>query len=488
MKKKTIYVIFISLIVVCIPHHLKCPDTVPKSCTIFTVSSGDTVFFGNNEDYINPNTYYWVSPSTSQYYGGVFFGFDDFSPQGGINEKGLAFDGNGLRGGHLNPQSGLTPFRGHPGLIFLRECSTVEEVITLAQTFDWGTSLPYQLHLADATGDAVVISAGPDGKLAFTRKEMGDGYLVSTNFNLAYYQETERTGLCRRYDTAVGMLDKIGNEDDLTIEYCALILDAVHAEGPSVNTLYSNIFDLKEGIIYLYYWHQFDDVVTLRVQEELAINPFPTRLNDLFPHPPQKITLILESESLLSTYEELRLSIFSDPDPKEKIERAHTLYSEALDRGEFEEAQEHLQTVHELLEMWNNAIYAYIEALELLPTKEIEHIIAAFEEAKNGYDTVGDEAFSKKCSDYIQAFSTLREGIYLHENGKCKEAEEYFVEAQNLFENLGEQEYVDYIQNLSETCQNKRETQIIFIVILFVIIMVVIGLVKIKSGVEKVHS
>lgn len=40
-------------------------DTVPESCTIFTVSFGKTVFFGNNEDYINPNTYYWVSPSTS---------------------------------------------------------------------------------------------------------------------------------------------------------------------------------------------------------------------------------------------------------------------------------------------------------------------------------------------------------------------------------------------------------------------------------------
>lgn len=240
----------------------------------------------------------------------------------------------------MNPHSGLTPLRGNPGFIFLRECSTVEEVIAMAQTFDWGTSLPYQLHLADATGDAVVISAGSDGELAFTRKEMGDGYLVSTNFNLAYYEKTERTGLCRRYDTAIGMLDKIENEDDLTMEYCTSILDAIHAEGPSVNTLYSNIFDLKEGIIYLYYWHQFDDVVTLRVQEELAKNPSPTRIIDLFPHPHEKITLILEFESLLSTYEELRLSIFSDPDPKEKIERAHTLYSEALDRGEFEEAQE----------------------------------------------------------------------------------------------------------------------------------------------------
>jgi hypothetical protein len=62
-------------------------DYVPESCTIFTSSYGDTVLFGNNEDYINPNTYYWVVPLSSGDYGAVYFGFDNFWPQGGINEK-----------------------------------------------------------------------------------------------------------------------------------------------------------------------------------------------------------------------------------------------------------------------------------------------------------------------------------------------------------------------------------------------------------------
>ena len=33
-------------------------NPVPESCTIFTASHGDTVLFGNNEDWINPHTYY----------------------------------------------------------------------------------------------------------------------------------------------------------------------------------------------------------------------------------------------------------------------------------------------------------------------------------------------------------------------------------------------------------------------------------------------
>lgn len=254
----------------------------PESCTIFTASYGETVLFGNNEDYTNPRTYYWTSPSTTQFYGGVYFGYDNFSPQGGINEKGLAFDYNALPKAPLNPHSELPRLSGNPGYIIIRECTTVEEAIALAKKYNWGTSLAYQMHMADATGDAVVISAGPDGELAFTRKETKDGYIVSTNFNLAFYQEDERDGLCRRYDTATEMLQKIEDETDVTVEYFRSILDAVHAEGASSNTLYSNIFDLKNGIIYLYYWHQFDEVVTLSVTEEVAKKTSYTRIRDLF--------------------------------------------------------------------------------------------------------------------------------------------------------------------------------------------------------------
>lgn len=240
----------------------------PESCTIFTASYGDTVLFGNNEDWINPNTYYWViGPKTSKY-GGVYFGFDNRYPQGGINEKGLAFDWNALPEAPLNPHPELRPLPGKPGLWILERCATVQEAIDLAKQYAWGSSLGAQLHLADATGDAVVISAGPDGELAFTRKQTGDGQLVSTNFNLANPKDGGFP--CRRYDTATAMLENIEEEDDLTVDYVRSILDAVHQEGASVNTVYSNVFDLRNGLIYLYHWHQFDEVVTLNVAEEVA--------------------------------------------------------------------------------------------------------------------------------------------------------------------------------------------------------------------------
>ena len=46
-------------------------DLVPGSCTMFTASFGDTVLYGNNEDYMRTLTYYWVRLPGKDTYGGV---------------------------------------------------------------------------------------------------------------------------------------------------------------------------------------------------------------------------------------------------------------------------------------------------------------------------------------------------------------------------------------------------------------------------------
>lgn len=79
------------------------------------------------------------------------------------------------------------------------------------------------------------------------------------------------------------MLSEIKSENDLTVDFLASILDRVHEEGKGLNTLFSNIFDLKKGLVYLYYWRQFDYVVTLDVAEVIAPQPQPARIKTLFP-------------------------------------------------------------------------------------------------------------------------------------------------------------------------------------------------------------
>ena len=64
----------------------------PKECTIFSVSFGNTVLFGNNEDSSNPSSYIRFTPSSTGNYGGVYVGTTRIFPDGGMNEKGLCYD------------------------------------------------------------------------------------------------------------------------------------------------------------------------------------------------------------------------------------------------------------------------------------------------------------------------------------------------------------------------------------------------------------
>jgi hypothetical protein len=51
-----------------------------------------------------------------------------------------------------------------------------------------------------------VICPGRDGEIAYTRKPAGEGYLLSTNFNLAI---PEKGPVDFRWDTASSMLDSL---------------------------------------------------------------------------------------------------------------------------------------------------------------------------------------------------------------------------------------------------------------------------------------
>lgn len=254
---------------------------IPTSCTIFTVTSGSSVFFGNNEDYRLWGTYAWFVPrqeistpaGPSTIYGAVFFGFDNNSdpadgyPQGGMNDLGLCLDGNGLGSYSLNPHYERDPPYAALLAELLWECGTINDVITWFQTHTIGSSMPYQLHFTDILGDAVVVSAGPDNEIAFTRIGSAN-HLVSTNINVA--DPTRNVYDCWRYSTSTDMLSSITSEAELTVEACRDVLDAVHQEGQYA-TKYSNVFDPVNRQIYLYNDRDFDQVAAMSLDSELAI-------------------------------------------------------------------------------------------------------------------------------------------------------------------------------------------------------------------------
>ncbi len=229
--------------------------SLPSGCTVITISKGDSVFFGGNDDYINPDSYYWVEPGDSSRYGVVWIGKPD-NPQQGVNEKGLAYDSNGLPRFDVNPHTERIPVPGgyhNYCMQIMHECSTIEEVITWVNNHQRKPYMHDQLHFADATGDAVIISAGKDGEMMLTRKKQGDGFLVSTNFNVANHSNSFSYP-CWRYDLAQELLGElIDKEETLHHTDVTNVMDAVHQEAASW-TLETMVADLVNGVIYIYYF------------------------------------------------------------------------------------------------------------------------------------------------------------------------------------------------------------------------------------------
>ena len=257
---------------------------LPSGCTVFSISKDNQVFFGGNDDYILSDSYYWVDPGDDRHYGAIWIGQPD-NVQQGVNEHGLAYDANGLPRVDANPHNERLQVDGgyssYP-IHILQECATVDEVITWIQTHRWHSYMHDQIHFADSTGDAVIISAGADGELVFTRKPPGNGFLVSTNFNVA--QPSNGDYPCWRYDRAQELLSKLLNQaGQLTAKDMAGVLDAVHTEGISSWTIESLLADLSNGLVYIYYFHQFDKPVVLKLKEEIATPRNPGPLSMLFP-------------------------------------------------------------------------------------------------------------------------------------------------------------------------------------------------------------
>jgi hypothetical protein len=238
------------------------------ACTGVCASAKGLVLVENNEDYGNPNTRIWFEPGGKGGYGRVLVGFDNGYAQGGMNEKGLFFDGFATPKVARPPSPEKELWFGSLGDKALAECATVEEVVRMFARL----ALPDRavLLFADANGDAAAIEP-----MAVVKKK--DWYFVQTNF----YRSMTAAGAetCWRYRRARQMLED--SRGEISVDLVRQILAATHQEGRSP-TQYSNIYDLKARVMYLYHFHNFEEAVRIDLAEELKKGARRVAIGSLF--------------------------------------------------------------------------------------------------------------------------------------------------------------------------------------------------------------
>lgn len=246
-----------------------------SACTIFMGSSGGKVFVGNNEDFIDPNTYVWFLTPSPNKLGRVYFGYGHELPQGGMNEKGLFFDYATTQPRKGKYYKRKDVFKGSLAELAIETCSNVSEVITLFDKYD-RSFMTYQIMFVDKDGISIIIETD-------TIIKKVQRYQVATNFCQSLNDPSPYS--IERYRCADSMLKSTKNYN---IDYFRSILDCTHQEENSP-TQYSNIYDLNTGDVYIYLFHDFLTFSKLNLQEELKKGNHAYKLSDLInPSPSYK--------------------------------------------------------------------------------------------------------------------------------------------------------------------------------------------------------
>jgi tetratricopeptide (TPR) repeat protein len=352
-----------------------------QRCTIIYASDGKTAFAGNNEDWTNPFPIIWFQPAKDGKFGYMCFGFqsgwpkmEGFEWEGAVNEKGLFYDFASTEEVKVPRDPNKPDSWGLSGKMIM-ECSTVDEAIKLFSEYNFKDGV-WKGHylIGDRFGNSAIIE--PLTFIKRTRK-----YQIATNFLQSKTDPETST------DPGYRLASKLFEQSDtICVDLFRRILDVTHMEeynGSFTATLYSYIHDLTKGDVYIYNFHNYNNVVKLNIHEELKKGQHTYLISSLFPYETYaaqqykatRVTIMLLDKALQNgvTGEDGAIAFYkgvSSPDD--------TLIKYSL-------GEEHLNAVGYALLQYNKVN----EAIELF-----NFMVEEFPQSANAYDSRG-EAYMK---------------------------------------------------------------------------------------------
>jgi len=232
-------------------------DIKSKGCTIFYISKDGYVLAGNNEDWKDPKTIYYIYAPSLSINGWIKFGFAGGFPQGGMNEHGLFWDATGCAYLAMPvSEKNKEKYNGPIMKKIMEECATIEDAKGILEKYYCEDQYRAQYLIGDSTGSSMIVEG--DNILMKT----GDCQVL-TNF---YQSHPELGGYpCWRYERATSMLKEAESVSPYLI---GAVLSATHQEG-MYPSQYSNIYDLRNRYIYLFYFHNYEEFLTIDLIKEM---------------------------------------------------------------------------------------------------------------------------------------------------------------------------------------------------------------------------
>ena len=287
------------LLIIILSNLLLSLSSTTHACTVFYYSDDNIILAGNNEDWPEPFTKIWYCPAGESKYGVVHFGWDG-QPQGGMNENGLFYDLTATPFQKVTNTEGRSFYEGNLIHKIMQDCGNIEETIQLLNNYNLRFLERGQLIIGDANGRSAII----EGDVIIYKK---DKFQICTNFLQSVYQNEEFP--CTRYKKVQKMLEN----SEINIALFRDILEETHEEG-KYKTQYSNIYDLRNGIIYLYYFHDYTNCIKLDLKEELKKGKRTVEMHKLFPDNKQAESYREDILNKMGEWEKTRNSVTPNKD------------------------------------------------------------------------------------------------------------------------------------------------------------------------------
>ncbi|WP_264521278.1 hypothetical protein [Flavobacterium sp. N1994] len=256
------------------------------ACSGYKITIGNKTILGSNEDAWRVTPHIWFEKGRGNgkygaaFTGSRFDGANGYAPQSGMNEMGLAFE----RLVSYHPQQ--EPFANKKTIAnptqylkdILHTCKTVEEVQKYISQYDHSYFMEDVFIYVDKSGKYLVVEPYI---LTIGNKPT---YVIS-NFCPSITPE-QNANKVDRYRKGVAFLK---NGIDTTLQFCTALSDTMHVCRQKIGdgTLLSSIWDLKNGTVNLYFYHNYKTTVQFNLSEELKKGDHIIPIETLFPHNPE---------------------------------------------------------------------------------------------------------------------------------------------------------------------------------------------------------
>ncbi|MBR9922808.1 MAG: hypothetical protein GYB31_18430 [Bacteroidetes bacterium] len=241
------------------------------ACSIYKITVDGHTIVGSNQDAWRTTTCIWfVNPDEENPYGASFTGSRQvspgkFAPQSGMNEAGLVFSRLAAYHPEENrDQSEKKRITNEVDYLegVLRNCNNVKAVKKYIKSFDHSFFLEDVFIYVDKAGDYLIVEP-------YQLIEGHDPTYILANFCPSITSREDARKQPRYRDGEDYLFE---NSPQASLEYCRSLSDtmSVCRNRNGDGTLLTSIWDSQNGLVNLYFYHDFGSTVQFDIAESLA--------------------------------------------------------------------------------------------------------------------------------------------------------------------------------------------------------------------------